>query len=161
MHQKSVTLDQAITTAQRLRKTGQRIVLTGGCFDILHQGHIQFLENAKQQADILFVLLESDQTTKKLKGSHRPINMQKHRANILATAPSIDYIVLLPPLKTDEAYKRLVILLKPAIIATTKGDPKRHYKEVSAGAIGATVVDVIQRLPNKSTTTSAQHIKGL
>lgn len=161
MHQKLVTVDQAILIAQNLRNVGQKIVLAGGCFDILHLGHIHYLEGAKKQGDVLFVLLESDQTTKKLKGSHRPIHTQKHRANILATVPFVDYIVLLPPLETNEAYKRLVILLKPAIIATTKGDPKRHYKEVSAEEIGATVVDVIHRVPDKSTTHSAQHIKGL
>ncbi|HSX09441.1 MAG TPA: adenylyltransferase/cytidyltransferase family protein [Candidatus Saccharimonadales bacterium] len=136
-----------------LHQQNKRIVVVGGCFDILHIGHIVFLEEAKKHGDILIVFLESDQTITKSKGPKRPINSQDDRAKILSALASVDYVVMLTPDIDAHMYDELVIALKPAIIATTSGDMKRHYKERSAKLVHAEVIDVTTPVSDKSTTT--------
>ena len=69
MTEKILTTEQAIKVAKQIQARGSKIVLAGGCFDILHLGHITFLEKAKAQGDMLFILLESDENIKKSKRS--------------------------------------------------------------------------------------------
>lgn len=152
MDSKIITPEQAIKISKQIQSKGQKIVLVGGCFDILHIGHITFLENAKKQGDILFVLLENDETIKKLKGENRPINTQKDRSKILIHLSMVDCVVMLPDIVDNKTYDDLVISLKPAIIATTAGDINRVHKERQAKIIGAKVVDVINEISNQSTT---------
>lgn len=130
----------------------KKVVVAGGCFDLLHIGHVSFLEEAKKNGDVLIVYLESDEAIKKTKGPKRPINTQKDRAKVLAAFSMVDYVILLEPEMTDETYDALVISLKPAIIAATKGDVYRFHKERQAEKVGATVVDVIQPVENHSTS---------
>src|SRR3990167_134264 len=117
---KVVSIEKAIQITNHLNNQRKRIVLTGGCFDILHIGHISFLENAKKEGDVLFVLLESDESIKKLKGDNRPINNQEDRAKILESLKIVDYIIRLPYFENDKDYDKLISSLKPDIIATTK-----------------------------------------
>ena len=107
---KILTTDQAIQIAQTLREQNQRIVVAGGCFDILHLGHITFLEKAKEQADSLIILLESDENIKRTKGPARPINTQHDRAKILSSLTVVDYVITLPPIHNNEIYECLVIV---------------------------------------------------
>ena len=118
-----IKIDKAIEISNKLRKQGKSIVVAGGCFDILHVGHVRFLQSAKKLGDVLFVLLESDKNVKKLKGETRPINSQKDRAEILSSLKSVDYVVFLPRMKSDEDYDKLITCLKPNILATTENDP--------------------------------------
>ena len=76
-------------------------VLAGGCFDVLHPGHIVFLEKAKKAGDYLVVLLESDKKIRKLKGKGRPVHSQKERAEILSALKSVDSVVCLPYMEND------------------------------------------------------------
>lgn len=145
-------LNKIATLANILSKQNKSIILAGGCFDILHVGHITFLEQAKNQGDILVILLEADETIKKYKGEKRPINTQKDRAKVLSAIHFVDYICLLEANMTDADYDRLVFTLKPAIISTTKGDMYRFHKERQAKKIGAVVKDVTEHIPEKSTT---------
>lgn len=149
---KILTIEQAINISSKLRDKGKTIVVVGGCFDILHLGHVEFLQAAKKQGDVLLVLLESDQTIKKLKGESRPINSQEDRAKVLASLSAVDYVVNLPVISSDKAYDDLIISLKPTIIATTKGDHKRHHKERQAKTLNGKVVDVAKHLSKKSTS---------
>jgi len=149
---KILTTKQAAFVAKKLHKDKRNIVLVGGCFDILHIGHITFLENAKKQGDVLFVLLENDKTIKKLKGDNRPVNSQEDRGQILSHLSIIDYVVMLPEISDNKIYDSLIINLKPAIIATTTGDVNRSHKERQAKLVGAKVVDVTNEVSNKSTT---------
>ena len=149
---KILSLDESKKVTQQLHAAKKRIILAGGCFDILHIGHITFLEKAKKKGDVLVVLLESDEKIKKLKGRYRPINSQEDRAKILTSLTVIDYVIPLPPIYDDQEYDELVFTLKPAIIATTAGDPFRFHKERSAEKINAKVVDVIPLINDKSTT---------
>lgn len=149
---KIITLDEATKLVKRLKSQGKIIVLTGGCFDILHQGHLTFLQLAKEQGDILFVALESDEKVRRLKGDKRPINSQEQRAKTLAVLDLVDYIIVLPTLQTDEEYLHFTTMLSPNIIAITQGDPKTAEKEKQAKAIGGQVVIVTKQLHNYSTT---------
>src|SRR4030066_2117530 len=106
------------------RKSEGRIVLIGGCFDILHIGHVRFLSEAKGMGDYLVVLLESDEKVKELKGKNRPVFIQKERAEVLSALGSVDLIVLLPMMENDSDYLNLVMKIKPDIIAVTEEDRK-------------------------------------
>ncbi|MFH1856157.1 MAG: D-glycero-beta-D-manno-heptose 1-phosphate adenylyltransferase [Candidatus Omnitrophota bacterium] len=77
-----------------LRKKGRRIVFTNGCFDVLHAGHVQYLEKAKAFGDILVIGLNSDASVKKIKGDKRPIVGEKDRASVLAALEAVDFVVI-------------------------------------------------------------------
>lgn len=132
--------------------TKKSIVLAGGCFDVIHKGHEAFLQAAKEKGDVLLILLESDSDITKRKGNLRPVHSQKNRAEALSRIESVDYIICLPSDMDDESYERVVSLIKPAIIATTKGDPYRTHKENQAKKINAKVIEVIERIPDFSST---------
>ena len=114
-----------------------RIVLTGGCFDILHIGHVRFLSEAKKTGDYLVVLLESDKKVKKLKGKNRPVFTQKERAEMLSALKTVDLIVLLPMMGTDRDYLNLIMKIKPDIIAVTENDPHIEKKRWQAKKVGS------------------------
>ena len=149
---KIITIDSAIKVSERLRSQGKSIVLVGGFFDILHIGHIKFLEKAKGQGDYLFVLLESDETARKTKGESRPMNIQILRAQVLSTIEFVDYIVILPRMKNDADYDRLVTRLRPMTIAVTQNDKNTKHKMRQAKMIGAKVIPVISQISNQSTS---------
>jgi len=77
-----------------LRVQGKKIVFTNGCFDILHPGHIKYLEESKKQGNILIVGLNSDESVKRLKGEGRPINTQQDRADVLSALNSVDFVCI-------------------------------------------------------------------
>ncbi len=78
----------------RLRRSGKKIIFTNGCFDILHRGHVDYLKKAKGPEGILVVALNSDFSVRRLKGSGRPINNEKDRAEVLAGLESVDYVII-------------------------------------------------------------------
>ncbi|OGH23509.1 MAG: hypothetical protein A2698_00590 [Candidatus Levybacteria bacterium RIFCSPHIGHO2_01_FULL_42_15] len=157
---KIVSTKKAIEIAGQLKRHNKKIVLVGGCFDILHIGHIKFLQGAKQQADMVMILLENDESIRKRKGEGRPINSQKERAEILAALSSTNYIVLLPHLKTDGEYDMLTQSIKPDIIATTKNDEHRRHKDRQAKLFGIPVIEVVDRVKEHSSTQTIEMLIG-
>lgn len=149
---KVITLEKAIKVSNALRKQHKTIVLAGGCFDILHSGHLKYLENAKKAGDVLFILLESDENVSRLKGKERPINSQKKRAEKLSKIPSVDFVILAPQLRGNQDYFETTLNLKPQIIAITEEDKNKKEKEAQAKSIGGRVVTVTKLLKNYSTT---------
>ena len=149
---KVVSLEEAINLSNKLRNHGKTIVLAGGCFDILHQGHLVYLESAKRQGDILFVALESDENTQRLKGKGRPVNNQETRASALSMLGYVDYVIFLSSLVSDWEYYQMTVNLSPNIIAITKGDPKEKEKRKQTAALGAKLVTVTKRLTQFSTS---------
>ena len=133
-------------------KNCEDVVLVGGCFDILHLGHITFLEEAKKMGKNLVILLESDETIKKLKGENRPINRQIDRAEMLAKLKMVDYVVMLPELKNNQDYTDLIKKINPKIIAISGGDKKIELKKQEAKIVGAKLVEVTKRIPQYSTS---------
>ena len=110
-------------------------VLVGGCFDILHYGHIHFLKKAKELGDYLIVALESDKSVRKMKGEKRPIHGQFQRREMLESLSCIDQVIILADDMKDSDYNKLVKLLDPQIIAVTAGDPILKKKQKQAKAI--------------------------
>jgi len=98
--------------SQDIKQKGKKIVFTNGCFDILHYGHVSYLEEAKNLADVLIVGLNSDESVKRLKGSSRPINGQLERAYVLGALKSVDYVVIFDQ---DTPYE-LIKLITPDIL---------------------------------------------
>lgn len=97
----------------RLKKNGRKIVFTNGCFDLLHYGHVKYLEDAKDKGDILVVALNSDSSVRKIKGKNRPLVCQQDRARILAGLESVDYVVLFKentPLETIKQIKPDILI---------------------------------------------------
>src|SRR3712207_4597506 len=84
----------AATIVEEAKKQGKVVVFTNGCFDILHVGHLRYLEEAKRQGDILVVGVNSDASVKRLKGEDRPINSEHDRAEMLCGLAAVDYTVL-------------------------------------------------------------------
>ena len=78
---------------RRQKKAGRKIVFTNGCFDILHVGHVSYLEEAKALGDVLVVGLNKDRSVKRLKGPHRPLIKEGDRARVLASLGAVDYVV--------------------------------------------------------------------
>jgi rfaE bifunctional protein nucleotidyltransferase chain/domain len=89
------------------RASGRRVVLANGCFDLLHGGHISYLENSKAAGDILVVAVNSDASIKKLKGDKRPIYSQEERLKILEAIEYIDYIVIFDEPSVDALLREL------------------------------------------------------
>lgn len=83
-----------LRTVRRLRRAGRRIVTTNGSFDLLHIGHARLLQQARAQGDVLVVLLNSDASVRRFKGSQRPIQPQRERAEMLAALRWVDYVTV-------------------------------------------------------------------
>ncbi len=99
------------TMIETLKSAGKRIVFTNGCFDILHAGHVRYLNEAKKLGDCLIVGLNSDESVRKLKGPSRPINNEEDRAEVLSALSAVDYVVVF----SDATAEGLVTELQPAI----------------------------------------------
>jgi len=97
----------------RLKKQGEKIVFTNGCFDILHYGHAKYLEDAKRKGDILIVGVNSDQSVRRIKGNKRPIVNERDRISLIAALESVDYAVLFneyTPIKVIESLKPNILV---------------------------------------------------
>ncbi len=147
-----VKVNKAIEIAGKLKKINKKIVLVGGCFDILHVGHVIFLENAKKKGDVLMVLLESDIQIKKLKGEDRPINKQVDRAKLLSCLKMVDVVVNLPEMKSGKDYNDLVLKIKPDVIAITSDDRIKEIKRAQARMVGGKLSVVVKRMEGYSTS---------
>lgn len=146
---KILSLGNAFATLKSINK---KICLVGGCFDVMHPGHIIFLQKAKKEADVLIVLLESDERIKILKGEKRPVHTQKERALILSALESVDFVLLLPTLENDSDYDRIITTIKPEVIAVTDGDIGIEHKKRVASLVGAKLKKVTKFIGNYSTT---------
>jgi rfaE bifunctional protein nucleotidyltransferase chain/domain len=91
-----LNLASAARWASAARRRGKRIVATNGCFDLLHYGHVNYLQRAKRLGDILVVGLNSDRSVRQLKGPHRPLAHALHRAAVLAALACVDAVVVFP-----------------------------------------------------------------
>ena len=96
----------------RLKKAGEKIVFTNGCFDLLHYGHVKYLEDAKRKGDILVVAVNSDSSVRKIKGRNRPIVNEKDRLGVIAALESVDYVVLFK----ERTPTKVIKILKPDIL---------------------------------------------
>jgi FAD synthetase len=130
----------------------KKTVLVGGCFDVMHLGHIVFLEKAKLEGEVLVILLESDENIRKNKEQSRPINNQENRAIFLTKLKMVDYVIKLPEMKNDEEYLEIIKKLKPKVIAVSENDKNLVIKRKQAKEIGAKLLEVTKLIPQQSTS---------
>ncbi len=97
---------------QKLRSKGRKVVFTNGCFDILHPGHVSYLERASRMGDVLVIGLNSDRSVKAIKGRGRPINMERDRAYVLSALSFVDYVVSFG----EDTPERIIRKLKPDVL---------------------------------------------
>ncbi len=123
--------EQLVLAAAKARANGQRIVFTNGCFDILHAGHVTYLQQAKQLGDYLIVAVNSDHSVTRLKGSSRPINNREQRMAVLAGLGAVDWVTSF----TEDTPERLLKLLQPDILV--KGGDYQPDQVVGADIVFA------------------------
>jgi len=145
------TLGEIATLSKELKARSKRIIFTNGCFDILHAGHVRYLETAKSYGDVLILGLNSDRSVTALKGKGRPINTQLDRAYILAALEAVDYVVVFDE---DTPYD-LIKTVKPHVLV--KGGDYEG-KEV-VGQDLADELKLVQFVDGKSTTRTIQKIQ--
>ncbi len=126
-------------------------VLVGGCFDILHYGHLTFLEHARNIGDFLVVILEPDERIRLFK-QREPVHCQSQRAAILSALNFVDQVIQIPLLTQFEEYLALVKEVKPKFIAVTDGDPQLLNKQRQAEQINAQIKIVTPQITGFSTT---------
>lgn len=132
-----------------------KTVLVGGCFDVIHFGHVSFLEQAKKHGDKLIVMLESDETIKRLKGPGRPFHTQNQRKVMLEALRVVDEVIPLPTMNSDTDYFDAVKRIQPNIIAFTEGDPILDKKLKQTELVGAEAV-IIPKISTPSTSVLAK-----
>jgi D-beta-D-heptose 7-phosphate kinase/D-beta-D-heptose 1-phosphate adenosyltransferase len=145
------TLGEITALSEELKARGKKIIFTNGCFDILHAGHVRYLETAKSYGDILILGLNSDRSVTALKGEGRPINIQMDRAYILAALEAVDYVVVFDE---DTPYD-LIKAIRPHVLV--KGGDYED-KEV----VGQDIADelkLVQFVDGKSTTRTIEKIQ--
>ncbi|MCG3679727.1 D-glycero-beta-D-manno-heptose-7-phosphate kinase [Aliarcobacter butzleri] len=145
------TFEEIEKLASKLHSLGKKIVFTNGCFDILHVGHVKYLEEARSYGDVLILGLNADSSVKKLKGDSRPINNQDDRAYILASLESVDYVVIFE----EETPYELIKLIKPHVLV--KGGDYEG-KDV----VGQDIADelkLVKFVDGKSTTNTIKRIQ--
>jgi len=136
----------------------KNIVLVGGCFDILHYGHIHFLKEAKALGDYLIVALESNKNVKRMKGEKRPIFGQIERSEMLMSLRFVDEVIILKDEMDDQDYMDLVDKIQPCTIVVTAGDPILEKKKKQAESVGARLIE-ISRLAVPSTSQILKLLK--
>jgi rfaE bifunctional protein nucleotidyltransferase chain/domain len=143
----------------RMREKGKRLVVTNGCFDLLHLGHVTYLETARNHGDALLIGVNGDQGVRELKGPDRPVNEEADRAAVLAALDSVDAVCIFP----EKTATRFLAAAQPDIyvkggdytVATLNQEERRTVE----GAGGRIVI--IPFVPGKSTTALLKKISKL
>ncbi len=152
------SLESAVSARESLRAAGKRVVLTNGVFDLLHAGHLYYLEKARQQGDALFIALNGDTSVRELKGPLRPVQSEEHRAYALAATWFVDGIVVFQ----NKRLTAEILALKPDVYCKAGDytlekldvDERRALEHVGAK------IEFLPFLPGFSTTTLIAKIKA-
>lgn len=140
----------------RLRDEGLKLVFTNGCFDILHVGHVDYLERARALGDRLLVAINSDRAVRRLKGESRPVNKEGDRARVMAALATVDYVLIFD----EDSPRALIAELLPDVLAKG-GDYEldeihgREEVEAAGGRVvalpfveGASTTSIIEKIAN-------------
>ncbi|MBN2207267.1 MAG: adenylyltransferase/cytidyltransferase family protein [Candidatus Aminicenantes bacterium] len=130
------TLAELVPIVARLKRRGLRVVLANGCFDLLHAGHVRYLEDARGRGDVLVVAVNSDASVRRLKGRARPVLPARERAEILAAFAAVDYLTIF----SEPNVERILRVLRPHVHAkgsdyTKATVPERETVKAYGGAI--------------------------
>lgn len=145
-------LDELARQTDKLRAEGRRLVLTNGCFDLLHVGHVDYLERARALGDALAIAVNSDRSVRELKGPTRPVNSAEDRARVLSALRAADFVTVFDSLRATDVIRAI----RPAVYA--KGgdytvdtlDPDERAALLEAG----TEICILPLVPGKSTTAT-------
>jgi D-beta-D-heptose 7-phosphate kinase/D-beta-D-heptose 1-phosphate adenosyltransferase len=151
---KILTLDELCRERQRLRRSGRKLVFTNGCFDLLHAGHVRYLNQARALGDALAVGLNSDRSLRALKGEGRPIVPEDERAEVLAALACVDYVSIFDELTPQQIIDAVVpdVLVKGADWGVSE-IVGRHTVESAGG-----VVRSLPLVAGTSTTTIIEKV---
>ncbi len=154
MNRKILSHNQVLAERARLRASGLRLVFTNGCFDILHVGHVRFLQQARALGDALLVAINSDRAVRELKGAGRPLINEDERAEVLAAMRAVTYVTIFD----DLSPRSLIAELLPDVLAKG-GDYAldeihgREEVEAAGGRVltlplveGASTSEIIERM---------------
>ncbi len=150
------TLEQLLIELAAVRSSGQRVVFTNGCFDVLHAGHVQMLEEAARHGDFLVVGLNSDDSVRRLKGEGRPVNTLSDRARVLGALRAVDAVVAFE----DDTPEALLRAIRPGVLV--KGGDYSIDRVVGREIVedaGGTVV-VVGHVRGKSTTGFIERVRS-
>ena len=157
--QKIVPWDKLPDWCAALRASGKKLVVTNGCFDILHPGHVSYLEAARNHGDVLLVGINADDSVRQLKGPGRPVNTASDRAAVLAALESVDGVCIF----SDKSATKFLSAARPDIyvkggdytLATLNQEERRRVE--SAGG----KIVIFPLVPGKSTTALLEKISRL
>jgi len=152
-NEKILTKEAMAVERERLGSAGKTVVFTNGCFDILHSGHIAYLDFARRQGDVLVLGMNSDASVRRNKGDDRPINCEQDRGRVLAALECIDYVVLFD----EDEPATLVGALLPDVLV--KGEDWAHYVSgrKAVEAAGGKVV-LAKMVEGRSTTGTIEKV---
>ncbi len=111
MKKKILTAEQARALGDEMREHGRKLVFTNGCFDLLHLGHVRYLQAARALGDTLLVAINDDESVRALKGDGRPLNGAEDRAELIAALQWVDHVVIFSEVRATQ----LLALVRPAI----------------------------------------------
>jgi D-beta-D-heptose 7-phosphate kinase/D-beta-D-heptose 1-phosphate adenosyltransferase len=161
MSGKIVSSDELQRERVRLRAAGQQLVFTNGCFDILHVGHVRYLQSARNLGDALVVAINSDRSVRELKGAGRPVMNEQERAEMLAALSAVDYVIVFD----DLSPRTLISEVLPDILVKG-GDYKldeihgREETEAAGGRVlslpfveGASTSSIIEKIRKEVLST--------
>ena len=154
---KILSLDDLPSWRNELRNKGRKLVVTNGCFDILHLGHATYLEAARKQGDALLVGVNCDATVRELKGAGRPVNSEGDRAALIAALASVDAVCIFHELRAS----RFLAIVKPDIYVkggdyNVESIPQEERQTVER--LGASIV-FLPLVPGRSTTSLIERIE--
>ncbi len=155
--EKIKTVQELQLILEEYRSLGKRVVLTNGCFDLLHPGHIRYLEHARGLGDALVVGLNSDESVKRLKGSSRPVLRERDRLEVIAGLESVDWVTIFH----EDTPAQLIRLLRPQVLAKGGDWPLdqivgREDVEASGGLAVSIPIEV-----RHSTSSIIRRIRGV
>lgn len=142
--------DNIVQLVNELRSQGKTVVATNGCFDILHVGHVRYLQKTKSFADVSIVLLNSDISVKSIKGPARPINDENDRAEILCALACVDYVVLFD----ENSPKNLLDEIKPDVYTKGADYTMETLPEADIMLKNNIKVEFIEFVQGRSTTST-------
>ena len=148
--EKLKSADELARISGEMRAAGRRLVFTNGCFDLLHAGHVRYLQQARQLGDALVVAVNSDASVRALKGETRPINGEDERAEVLAALACVDYVTIF----TGENVTGLLKEVRPQLYAKG-GDytvESLNAEELAVLREISTEVKILALVPGKSTS---------
>lgn len=152
-----LTTDELMRRIDEQRALGRRVVLTNGCFDVLHRGHTRYLTQAKQLGDVLVVALNSDESARRLKGPDRPINGVADRAGVIASLSCVDFVTVFD---TDTPVP-LIEALKPDVYAKGGDYSSQMLEEAPVVERFGGVVRILDYVSEHSTTAVVEKIRTL